>query len=369
MLRKVSILGSTGQIGTQALEVIRSYREKFKVIGLACGHRSMKFEEQVAEFKPKITAISQEDGEEKLIQVATHPDVDLVIVAVVGVAGLLPTLKAIQHGKDIALATKEVLVIAGDLVMREVEKNKVMLIPIDSEHSALFQAVQSGKSCEIKKLMLTMGEGNIARMKKSQLENVTIADVCQRKAWTMGQKIAVDSATGVNKAFEVIEAKWLFGVSRKQIAIAVHPEYFCHSFIEFVDGSIIAELGIPDMKRYIQYALSYPDRVVNKVSLQPNLIGKQLSFKRPPLEKFPCLTLGYQALASGGAMPAVFHGADRAAVAAFLHHQIRFTDFYRVMTRAMKAHRTIENPRLDQLIETEEWGYQFVCDLLHQEKT
>lgn len=369
MLRKVSILGSTGQIGTQALEVIRSYQEKFEVIGLACGHQSAKFNEQVAEFKPKITAISQEDGEEKLIQVAIHPEVDLVIVAVVGMAGLLPTLKAIQHGKDIALATKEILVIAGDIVMKEVEKNKVTLIPIDSEHSALFQAVPSGKLCEIKELILTMGEGDIARMKKSQLKKVTVVDVCQRKTWTMGQKIAVDSATGVNKAFEVIEAKWLFGVARQQITIVVHPEYFCHSLLEFVDGSIITELGVPDMKRYIQYALFYPDRAVNNVSLQPNIIGKQLSFKRPPLEKFPCLALGHLALASGGTMPAVLHGADRAAVAAFLHHRMRFTDFYRMITMAMKAHRTVGNPSLNQLIKAEEWGYQFACDLLRQETT
>lgn len=355
-MKKIAILGSTGKIGSQALEVVKSYPKEFQVIGLACGHQSKKFDQQVKEFKPKITAVAEKDGEQGIIKVATHPEVEMVVVAVVGMAGLAPTLAAIKAGKDIALATKEALVVAGELVMREVKKYKVRLIPLDSEHSAIFQSLRSGKTNEIRRLILTMGKGSIAKMTKIQLKKVNIKDIFNRPAWTMGEKIAVDSATCMNKAFEVIETRWLFNVLPEQIEVVVHPGYLCHSLVEFVDGSIITELGVPDMKRYIQYALFYPQRKKTKVSSYVELVGKKLTFEKPPLDKFPCLKLGYQALKVGGTMLAVMHGADKVAVEAFIEKQIGFTDIPKVIEQTMKIHKPIKNPSLIQILKAEKWS-------------
>ena len=366
--KKIAILGSTGKIGSQALEVIRSYPQEFKIVGLACGYQSAKFNQQVKEFKPKITAVAQKDGEEGVIKAAIHPEVEMVIVAVVGLAGLAPTLAAIKAGKDIALATKEVLVIAGELVMKEVKKHKIKLIPLDSEHSAIFQSLHSGRKKEIKQLILTMGKGPIAKMNKSQLKKVTIQDVFNRPAWSMGQKIAVDSATCMNKTFEVIEAKWLFSVTPEQIKIVVHPEYLCHSLVEFIDGSIITELGSPDMKRYLQYALFYPERKKTKIASYVDLVGKKLSFEEPPFEKFSCLQLGYEVLKDGGTMPTVMHGADKVAVEAFVRGKLKFTDIPKVILSTMKAHKTIKIPSLAQLIKAEKWGQEFAQKLIKKEK-
>lgn len=364
MAKRVAILGSTGKIGSQTLEVIRSYPKEFKVIGLACGHESKKFEQQIKEFKPKVAAIAEKDGERGIVKVATHPEVEMVVVAVVGMAGLTPTLAAIRAGKDIALATKEVLVVAGELVIQEVKKYKVKLIPLDSEHSAIFQSLHSGKTSEIRRLILTMGKGSIAKMNKSQLKRVTVKDIFNRPAWTMGQKIAVDSGTCMNKVFEIIEAKWLFGVFPEQIEVVVHPEYLCHSLVEFVDGSIITELGSPDMRRYIQYALFYPQRKKTKVSSYVDLVGKKMSFEKPPLDKFPCLKLGYQALKAGGTMPAVMHGADKVAVEAFIEKQIGFTDMPKVIGQTMNSHKPIKNPSLTQIIKAEKWGQEKANELI-----
>ena len=358
MAKKVAILGSTGKIGSQALEVIRSYPREFKVIGLACGHKSKKFEQQIKEFKPKVETTAEKDGEKGVVKVATYPEVEMVIVAVVGMAGLVPTLAAIRAGKNIALATKEVLVVAGELVINEVKRHKVKLIPLDSEHSAVFQSLHSGKTSEIRRLILTMGEGPIAKMTKAQLKKVNIRDIFNRPAWSMGQKIAVDSATCMNKVFEIIEAKWLFNVQPEQIEVVVHPEYLCHSLVEFVDGSIITEIGAPDMKRYLQYALFYPQRKKTRVASYVGLVGKKITFKKPPFDKFPCLRLGREALKRGGTMPAVMHGADGIAVDAFIKKQIRFTDTPKIIDRTMKTHRPIKSPSLTQILKAEKWG----CD-------
>jgi len=366
-MKKIAILGSTGKIGTQTLAVIRSYPQEFKVIGLACKHQSKLFSQQVKEFKPKITAISEIEGEEKLIKVATHPEVDLLVVAVVGLAGLMPTLKAIEAGKNIALATKEVLVIAGEIVMRAVRKNGVDLIPLDSEHSAIFQCSKSGNFKEIKKLILTMGKGPIAKMTEKQLEQVNLEHIFNRPHWTMGTKIAVDSATGMNKTFEVVEAAWLFGVKPEQIEIIVHPEYLCHSLVEFVDGSIITELGCPDMKRYLQYGLFYPHRKPNKVSSFVNLINQRMSFEKVPDDKFPCLKLGFVALNKGGTMPAVMHGADTIAVNAFAEKKIKFIDISKIIIKTMNHHKVLKNPNLIQLIKAEKWGQKYARELCNSE--
>jgi len=363
-MKKIAILGSTGKIGSQTLEVIRSYPKEFKVVGLACGHQSKNFEKQIEEFQPKIIAIAEKDGKERLIKVATYPEVEMVVIAVVGMAGLAPTLAAIKQGKNIALATKEVLVVAGELVMREAEKNKVSIIPLDSEHSAIFQSLHSGKKKEIRRVILTMGKGPIARMGKKQLEKVSLQDIFNRPAWSMGQKIAIDSASCINKVFEVIEAGWLFGVSPDKIEVVVHPEYICHSLVEFVDGSIICELGIPDMKRYIQYALFYPERRKTRVSSYVDLYGKSLTFEKVSLEKFPCLELGHRALKVGGTMSAVLHGADTSAVKAFVNKKIRFTEIYDFINKTMKVHKVVKNPTLIQLIKAEKWGQNYTKQLI-----
>lgn len=356
-MKKIAILGSTGQIGSQALEIIRSYPDQFQIIGLSCRHPSAKFDQQVAEFKPEITAITQIDGPNSLDKIATHPDVELLVVATVGLSGLNPTLLAINKGKNIALATKEVLVIAGEYVLAQAKKNHVNIFPIDSEHSAIWQCLHSGKKEEINHLILTMGSGPIAKMTSSQLDKVTLKDILNRPVWDMGQKIAVDSATGINKTFEVIEAGLLFDLPPEKIQITVHPQYFCHSLIEFIDGSIIGEFGVPDMKRYIQYALFYPDRKLNKILSPPNIFGQSLEFKPAPFDKFPCLQFGFDALKRGGNMPAILHGADTTAVQAFLDDKIKFTDIPKVIQKTMETVPFIKSPDIDQIINSEKAAF------------
>lgn len=321
-------------IGSKALEVVRDYPEEFKIISLACGHESEKFKEQIKEFKPKIAAV----GEDELVKAAIQAEVDLVIVAVVGMAGIAPTLAAVRAGKDVALATKEVLVAAGEEVMKAAKKYKVKIIPIDSEHSAIFQSLKAGQPKEIKNIYLTMGQGKISQMSQAELEKVSLEMLLNRKTWTMGQKISVDSATCINKAFEIIEARWLFDLSPEQIKVVIHPEYLCHSMVEFVDGSVIAELGVPEMKRYVEYAMFYPQRRAVKDIPEINLVGKSLSFKAVDLEKFPGLKLGYLVLEKGGDWGAKLHEADERAVKKFIDGEIKFTQIVPLIEAEMKKY-------------------------------
>lgn len=364
-MKRIVILGSTGSIGTQTLDIVRQHREKFKVIGLTAHHNIEKLQEQIAEFKPEAVCITDKEkadafktnvplfkGEEGLKEVAILSS-DLLINSIVGSAGLIPTLEAIKKGISIGLANKETLVLAGEIVMREAEKHRVTIIPIDSEHSALFQSLKSGRKNEIKNLFLTMGKGKIAEMTQEQLKHVSMKDIFTRPAWNMGSKITIDSATCINKAFEVIEAKWLFGVTAEQIKVIVHPDYICHSLMEFNDGSIITELGTPDMKRYTQYALFYPDRAPATVSSFTDLYGKTLRFEKPLFEKFPCLSMGHTVLEMGGIMPAVLHGADHVAVKAFVENKIGFMDIPRVIASTLERTKNILNPNIHQIIEAE----------------
>jgi len=367
-MKKIAILGSTGKIGTQTLDIVREYPQLFQVIGLACKQSSKLIKQQINEFKPKITCITDEDGEAKLEAVATHPEVDLVIVAVVGIAGLLPTLKAIEAQKEIALATKEVLVIAGDLVMQAVRKYKVNLIPIDSEHSALYQSIGHSTTKEINKLILTMGKGPIAKRSVDTLSKVTMQDIMNRPNWSMGTKIAVDSATGVNKAFEVIEACHLFGVKADQVEITVHPEYMCHSLVEFNDGSMITELGTPDMHRYIHYALFFPKRQEADQKYHLNIINQQLSFEPAPYIKFPCLHLGHRVMKKGGTFPAIMHGADKAAVDAFIEQKINFTQIPTLINKTLDQASALPSPDLQELLDAERWGQQTTWHIIDEQK-
>ena len=353
-MKKIAILGSTGVIGSKALEVVRDYPKDFKVISLACGHESEKFQKQIKEFKPKVAVV----GSEKLVEAATEDQVDLVVVAVVGMAGIEPTLAAIRAGKNIALATKEVLVAAGEIIMREAAKHQTKVIPIDSEHSAIWQSLRAGREKEVRYLFLTMGKGRISEMNRKELDKVTPEAVFNRKTWQMGEKIAVDSATGMNKAFEIIEARWLFGIDSKRIKILVHPEYLCHSMVEFVDGSVIAEIGVPEMKRYVEYSLFYPERRKVKGIPKIALANKSLSFEPAPMDKFPILKLGYRAAEQGGTMTAVLHGADEASVERFLDKQIEFTQIAKIVEQVMKKHKVIKRPSLKQIFEAEKWAQE-----------
>lgn len=375
-MKRIIILGSTGSIGTQTLDIVRQHRDKFKVVGLTAHHSIEKLKEQIAEFKPDAVCITDREradafktdtllfkGEEGLKEIAVLES-DLLINALVGSSGLIPTLEAIKRGTTIALANKETLVLAGEIVMREAAKHGVTIIPIDSEHSALFQSLKSGKKSEIRNLILTMGKGKIAEMSEEELKHVTMKDIFSRPAWNMGTKITIDSATCINKAFEVIEARWLFGVAPEQIKVIVHPDYICHSLVEFHDGSIITELGTPDMKRYTQYALFYPERVESPHSSFTDLYGKSLRFEKPQDEKFPGLCLGHTALAMGGIMPAVLHGADHAAVKAFTENKISFMDISQVIAATLKATENILNPTIDQIIEAEKKAQQTALEVL-----
>lgn len=330
-MKRLAILGSTGVIGSKALEVARDYPDEFRVVSLAAGHDSEKFQQQVKEFKPKVTAV----GEGELVKAATAAGADLVIVAVVGTAGIKPALAAIEAKKDIGLATKEVLVVAGAAVTAAVKKNRVNLIPIDSEHSAIWQCLKSGSNREIKNIYLTMGQGRISAMTEAEKAGLTPAMVLSRKTWAMGQKISVDSATCINKAFEIIEAKWLFNLQPGQIKVVVHPEYLCHSLVEFKDGSVINEIGVPEMKRYVQLALFYPERREVKNIPEINLNGRSLSFKEADLEKFPGLKLGYEALKKGKKGAEVLYTEDEEAVKKFLAGEIKFTEIIPLIEREL----------------------------------
>lgn len=375
-MKRIVILGSTGSVGTQALDIIRQHREKFKVVGLTAHGNMEKLREQISEFKPEAICITDKKnadsfktdlalfkGEEGLKQIAILPS-DLLINALVGSSGLIPTLEAIKKGIAIGLANKETLVLAGEIVMREAAKHHTAIIPIDSEHSALFQSLKAGSKAEIKNLFLTMGKGKIADMSPQELKNVSMQDIFSRPAWNMGSKITIDSATCINKAFEVIEAKWLFDVNPEQIKVIVHPDYICHSLVEFKDGSMITELGTPDMRRYTQYALFYPERASSAVSSFMDLYGKTLRFEKPLYEKFPCLNMGHKVLEMGGIMPAVLHGADHVAVQAFMENKIGFMDIPRIINDTLENTRNILNPAIEQIIEAEKMARQTAEEIL-----
>lgn len=366
MLKNIIVLGSTGSVGTQTLDIVRQHRDKFKIVGLSAHQNTEKLQEQIQEFAPEAVCISDDQqaerfktdvslfkGESGLKALASLKS-DLLINAVVGSSGLVPTLEAIKQGTTIGLANKETLVLAGELVMQAAAEHQVTIIPIDSEHSALFQSLKSGKKAEIKNLYLTMGKGKIAEMSLEQLNHVSMKDIFSRPAWNMGTKITIDSATCINKSFEVIEAKWLFGVNPEQVKVIVHPDYICHSLVEFSDGSLITELGTPDMKRYTQYALFYPNRAASQTTSSfIDLYGKTLRFEKPLFEKFPCLTMGHTVLEMGGIMPAVLHGADRAAVQAFIENKIGFMDIPKIIAATLKKTANIHNPNIDQILQAE----------------
>ena len=376
MRRKIIILGSTGSIGTQTINVIK-HNQDFEVVGLSVYENIDLLEEQIKELNPRVVCVIKSDkamelrerlrtcakqtqvitGEEGLCELVKIEDVDIVLTAVVGMVGLKPTVEAINAGKDIALANKETLVTAGEFVMNLAREKNVSILPVDSEHSAIFQAIKGNNPNSISKLILTASGGPFRGYKKEQLEKVTLKQALQHPNWSMGSKITIDSASLMNKGLEVIEAKHLFGVEYSKIDVVVHKESIVHSMVEYIDGSTIAQLGMPDMRHPISYALYYPERkaapFIDKLDFTK---VKTLSFEEPNKDLFPCLQYAYDALKAGGTMPAVLNAANEEVVSAFLNNRIKFLDIPKIIHSVMDKHICIIRPSLDQILEADIWA-------------
>ena len=377
MGKTIAILGSTGSIGTQTLEVVRENGD-IQVAALSAGGNISLLEEQIREFRPRLVAVWDEkkaeelrgkvadltvkvvSGMEGLLELAVLEEADILVTAIVGMIGIRPTIAAIEAGKDIALANKETLVTAGHLIMPLAKKMGVKILPVDSEHSAVFQAIQGAHQKEVHKLLITASGGPFRGKKREDLEHVQVEDALKHPNWAMGRKITIDSATLVNKGLEVMEAKWLFDVDLDQIQVVVQPKSIIHSMVEFVDGAVLAQLGTPDMKLPIQYALYYPERRYIPGDRLDFSMLKEITFDNPDMETFRGLPLAMEASRLGGSMPTVFNAANERAVAKFLNKEIRFLDIYRIIEEAMQQHEIIENPGLEQILETEEKTYEWI---------
>lgn len=376
-MRNIAILGSTGSIGTQTLEIVRENND-LNVVSIAAKSSINKLEEQVREFKPDIVCVYDEkaasqfkvmisdtntkvvSGMEGLIEAATYKSAELVVTAFVGMIGIVPTVEAIKAGKDIALANKETLVTAGHIVMDLAKKNNVKILPVDSEHSAIFQSLNGENSKEIDKILLTASGGPFRTKTKEDLKTVTLEDALKHPNWNMGQKITIDSATMVNKGLEVLEAKWLFDVDVDNIQVVVQPQSIIHSMVQFNDGAVIAQLGVPDMKLPIQYAIYYPERrYLSGDRLDFGKIG-QITFEDPDFEKFKGLELAYESGRIGGSMPTVLNAANEKAVAMFLNRKIGYLEIADIIEYCMSKHNTIENPTIEQILEIENWVNELI---------
>ncbi len=376
-MRNIAILGSTGSIGTQTLEIVRENND-LNVVSIAAKSSINKLEEQVREFKPEIVCVYDEkaasqfkvmisdtntkvvSGMEGLIEAATYKNAELVVTAFVGMIGIVPTVEAIKAGKDIALANKETLVTAGHIVMDLAKKNNVKILPVDSEHSAIFQSLNGENSKEIDKILLTASGGPFRTKTKEDLKTVTLEDALKHPNWSMGQKITIDSATMVNKGLEVLEAKWLFDVDVDNIQVVVQPQSIIHSMVQFNDGAVIAQLGVPDMKLPIQYAIYYPERrYLSGDRLDFGKIG-QINFEDPDFEKFKGLELAYKSGRIGGSMPTVLNAANEKAVAMFLNRKIGYLEIADIIEYCMSKHNTIENPTIEQILEIENWVNELI---------
>ncbi len=370
-MKKLTVLGVTGSIGTQTVDVVLHHPGQFEIVAMSAGHNIAKLEEIMAKLPVKhICVLEEKDqaylekkypdrhfycGQEGMIAIATLKEADIVLNAVVGFAGLLPTIQAIESHKDIAIANKETLVVAGHIIMPLAKKYGVKLLPVDSEHSAIFQSLQGAHHDEIHKILLTCSGGSFRDYSLEDLKDVTVAQALNHPNWSMGAKITIDSATLFNKGLEVIEAHWLFDVDYDQIEVLIHPESVLHSAIEYVDGAVIGQMGTPDMRLPIQYALTYPDRLPIGDSQSLNLTAlASLHFTKPDTTRFPALTLAIQAGKTGGSMPCVMNAANEVANKAFRDGKIRFLDIYRLVEEAMKQHQPIENPTLEELLEIDQ---------------
>ena len=377
-MKKIAILGSTGSIGTQTLDVVREHSDELQVVALAAGSNKERLKEQIKEFHPKLVSLSDEKkaqelkeelageqvevvcGMEGLIEVAGADSADVVVTAVVGMMGILPTMEAIKKGKDIALANKETLVTAGHLIIPMAKEYGVSILPVDSEHSAIFQSLQGEPKAALDKILLTASGGPFRGKSAEFLETVTLEDALNHPNWSMGPKITIDSSTMVNKGLEVMEAKWLFGVDYSQIEVVIQPQSIIHSMVQYVDGAIIAQLGTPDMRVPIEYALFYPERR----SLSGDRLDfsklSQITFEKPDYKVFRGLSLAIEAGKTGGTMPTVFNAANERAVAKFLKGEIKYTDIVRSIEKCMDAHKVSAHPDLEEILATEQWAYSIL---------
>lgn len=379
-MKKIAVLGSTGSIGTQTLEIVRANKD-LEVVALAAGSNVERMEEQIREFSPRVAAMWSEKackdlqarvkdinvkilcGMEGLLEIAVMEEMEVLVTAIVGMIGIRPTIAAIENGKTIALANKETLVTAGHIIMPLAEKKGVSILPVDSEHSAIYQSINGENTKRVEKILLTASGGPFRGKTKEELKTMKVEEALKHPNWAMGKKITIDSATMVNKGLEVMEAKWLFGVDLDRIEVVVHPQSIIHSMVEYVDGGIMAQLGTPDMKLPIQYALFYPDRrPMNGKRVDFFSLGS-ITFEEPDVETFKGLSMAYEAAAAGGSMPTVFNAANEKAVALFLDRKICFLEIYDLIQGAMEHHQVIENPSVEQILEAEAEAYEYIMRL------
>lgn len=374
-MKKIAVLGSTGSIGTQTLDIVRNYKENLQVVALAASTNVDLMEKQIREFMPKLVAMWSEDaakdlrvrvadldvkilsGMDGLLEIATMEESDTVVTAIVGMIGIRPTIEAIKSGKDIALANKETLVCAGHIIMPLAKEHGVSILPVDSEHSAIFQSLNGEPENRIQKILLTASGGPFRGKSTNELANIQVEDALKHPNWAMGRKITIDSSTLVNKGLEVMEAKWLFGVEPEQIQVVVHPQSIIHSMVEYVDGAVIAQLGIPDMKLPIQYALFYPDRKPMHEKKLDFFELQNMTFEKPDTETFYGLALAYEALKAGGSVPTVYNAANEKAVELFLARKISYLQIPELIRKSMEVHDKIMNPDVNQILALEESVY------------
>ena len=376
-MKNIAVLGSTGSIGTQTLDVVRN-NEDIRVVALSAGSNIELLEQQAREFSPEVVSVADEQDAEKLrkklegtgvkvlwgmdglIEAAQHPSADTVVTAVVGMMGLRPTVAAINAGKDIALANKETLVTAGHIIMPLAKEKNVRILPVDSEHSAILQCLTGEDQREVSRIIITASGGPFRGRTREQMKDVSLEDALKHPNWSMGRKITIDSATMVNKGLEVIEAKWLFGLDAEDIKVIVQPQSVIHSMVEFVDGGIMAQLGTPDMRLPIQYAIYYPHRRPLPGERLDFGALKQITFEEPDFENFRGLALAFEALKTGGSMTTVYNAANELAVSRFLNREIGFLDITAMIEDSMKAHKVIENPDIEQILRTERETYEYL---------
>jgi len=374
-MKRLSVLGSTGSIGCNTLKIVGKFPDRFQIVALAAKTNVALMAQQIEQFKPNLAVMYDKNHAEQLrhaiskkqqveilfghdgyLKAASQNDADTVVIAVVGSAGLLPTLEAIEAGKHIALANKETLVMAGELVMKKALDCGINIFPVDSEHSAIFQCLEGQRKAELKKIFLTASGGPFLNWPKSDFDRITREDALNHPTWQMGKKITIDSATLMNKGLEIIEAKWLFDVSPEQIHVVVHPQSIVHSLVAYCDGSILAQLSKPDMIGAIAYSLSYPERLKMDHSLLDLTSLASLTFSEPDLDKFPCLSLAMKACRIGGTLPAVMNAANEKAVGFFLENKIRFIQIPQIIEKVMNQHQVIPSPGLDEILQSDKWA-------------
>jgi 1-deoxy-D-xylulose-5-phosphate reductoisomerase len=371
-MKNIAILGSTGSIGRSTLDVIAQNRDQFRVVALSAGSNIDLLEQQIKAFSPAIAAVADKAaayalgkrlngieilaGDEGVNSVAAYTEADFVISAIVGSAGLLPTITAIKAGKTVGIANKEALVMAGDIVIKEAKKNKVKILPVDSEHSAILQCIEGHGSADIRRIILTASGGPFVNMSKNDLKHIKAKEALKHPNWSMGRKISIDSATLMNKGFEVIEACWLFDIYPEKVDVLIHPQSIIHSLVEFTDRSCLAQMSMPDMRGPISYALSYPERTADPIpGLELEKIGS-LTFRKPDHDMFPCLSYAYEAIKTGGTLPAVLNAANEIAVYAFLNDKIGFNDIPSVIRKTVESHMVNLATDLDAVLEADRWA-------------